>query len=301
MSQRESISRYNLIINKLRKQPATFKEISAYLRLESEIQSYNFEVSLRTFQRDVQDILSIYNIEIKFDASKKVYSIKKQEAQPEMNERLLEAFDTFNALNISDRLSNHIHFEKRRPAGTENLYGLLHAIKNKLLIKFEYHKFWEDEISQRIAKPYALKEFKNRWYILANDLKDNKIKSFALDRLSNLEITKQTFMFPGDFDVEKRYRYCFGIISPNEGEKPQDIVLSFNPFQGKYIKTLPLHDTQKVLIDNENELQIGLKLCLTHDFIMELLSFGGEMKVLKPNQLIEIIKTEHQKAAIQNT
>ena len=299
MSKRESISRYNLIINKIRKQPATFKEISAYLKLESEIQSYNYVVSLRTFQRDVQDILSIYNIEIKFEVSKKVYFIKQQEAQPEMNERLLESFDTFNALNISDRISNHIHFEKRRPAGTENLYGLLHAIKNKLQIKFEYHKFWEDEISQRCAEPYALKEFKNRWYILANDLKDNKIKSFALDRLSNLEITKRTFKIPGDFDVEKNYRYCFGIISSNEGEEPQDIVLSFNPFQGKYIKTLPLHETQKVLTDNENELQISLKLFLTHDFIMELLSYGNNMKVLQPKMLAEIIMDEHQKAFSQ--
>lgn len=97
-------------------------------------------------------------------------------------------FDIFNALNISDRLSNYIHFEKRHPQGTENLYGLLHAIKNKVQITFSYQKFWEDEISQCIAEPYALKEFKNRWYVLANDLKDRKVKSFALDRLSEVEI-----------------------------------------------------------------------------------------------------------------
>ena len=60
--------------------------------------------------------------------------------QAEVNERILEAFETFNALNISDRLSNHIHFEKRKPRGTENLYGLLHAIKNQVHIKFTYQK-----------------------------------------------------------------------------------------------------------------------------------------------------------------
>lgn len=297
MSKRESISRYNLIINKLRKRPSTFKEISDYLKLESEIQSYNFDIALRTFQRDVQDILSIYNIEIKYNTSQKVYFIKNQE-QPEMNERILEAFDTFNALNISDRLSNHIYFEKRRPAGTENLYGLLHAIKNRVQIKFSYHKFWEEEISQRTVEPYALKEFKNRWYILSKDLKDNNIKSFALDRLSNIEITKRVFEFPTTYNVEEHYRYCFGIISPND-EKPQEIVLSFTPFQGKYIKTLPLHATQQVLLDNENELQISLKLCLTHDFIMELLSLGNNMKVLQPKLLAEIIKDEHKKAFSQ--
>ena len=56
--------------------------------------------------------------------------------------------DTFSALNLTDRLSNHIHFEKRKPQGTENLYGLLHAIKNQVQIQFTYQKFWEDDLTR---------------------------------------------------------------------------------------------------------------------------------------------------------
>ncbi|HCN85105.1 MAG TPA: WYL domain-containing protein, partial [Sphingobacteriaceae bacterium] len=215
--------------------------------------------------------------------------------QPEVNDRMLEAFDMFHVLNISDGLSRYIHFEKRRPQGTENLYGLLHAIKNKLLIKFSYQKFWEEEMSQRITEPYALKEFKNRWYVLAKDNKDENIKTFALDRLTNLEITNKRFEFPKTFNIDERFRYCFGIIGPT-GDGPQEIVLSFDPFQGKYIKTLPLHETQEVLVDNKDELQIELKLFVTQDLIMELLSFGADMEVLKPKSLADKIKTEHQKA-----
>ena len=294
MAQRETVGRYSLIINRLRKKPSTFQEISDYLKMESEIQSYRFEISKRTFQRDVQDIFSLYNIEIKYDSNLKAYKIVLND-EPETGMRILEAFDTFNALNITERLSDYVHFEKRRPAGTENLFGLLHAIRNRVQIKFEYHKFWEDQISQRKVEPYALKEFKNRWYILANDTNDSKIKSFALDRLSNLEITKRKFTFPANFNVEENYRYCFGIISPDENA-PHEIILSFEPFQGKYIKSLPLHESQKVIVDNENELQIGLKLYLTHDFIMELLSFGSSMKVLQPQYLAEEIKEELKRA-----
>ena len=294
MAQRDTFGRYSLIINRLRKKPSTFQEISDYLKLESEIQSYRYEISKRTFQRDIQDIYSLYNIEIKYDSSLKAYKIVLND-EPETGMRILEAFDTFNALNISERLSDYVHFEKRRPAGTENLFGLLHAIRNRVQIKFEYHKFWEDQISQRTVEPYALKEFKNRWYILAKDTNDSKIKSFALDRLSNLEITKRKFTFHANFNMEENYRYCFGIISPDE-DAPHEIILSFDPFQGKYIKSMPLHETQKVLIDNENELQIGLKLYLTHDFIMELLSFGSSMKVLQPQYLAEEIKEELKRA-----
>jgi len=289
MSKRESIARYNLIIKKLRKHPASFAEIADYLALESELQEYNFNVSKRTFQRDLEDIRSLYNIDIQFDFSRKVYFLDFDE-QSDVNERILEAFDTFNALNLSDRLSNNIHFEKRRPQGTENLYGLLHAIKNQLQIKFTYQKFWEDELTKRNVEPYALKEFRNRWYVLANDLKDNKVKSFALDRLSGLVITKKRFQFPDDFNVNKHYKYCFGIISPN-GHKPEEIELSFDPFQGKYIKTLPLHESQQILIDNEEELRIKLTLFITHDFFMELLSYGENLRVIKPESLIKDLKS----------
>jgi hypothetical protein len=52
------------------------------------------------------------------------------------------------------------------------------------------------------------------------------------------------------------------------------MTLSFDDYQGKYIKSLPLHESQQTISDSENELQIKLKLYITHDFIMELLSYG---------------------------
>ncbi len=294
MSKREAITRYNLIIKKLRKNPSTFNEIAAYLLLESELQEYNFNISKRTFKRDIEDISSLYNIDIVYDFSRKVYYIDFDE-QPEINERIFEAFDTFNALNISDRLSDYIHFEKRRPQGTENLYGLLHAIKNKVQICFSYQKFWEDTITLRNVVPYALKEFKNRWYVLANDLKDNKVKSFALDRLTELEITNKTYQLPNHFNTNEHFKFSFGIISPN-GHEPQEVILSFDPLQGKYIKTLPLHESQVILKDNEDELQIKLTIYITHDFFMEVLSFGENVKVIQPESLISDLKSVYNKA-----
>ncbi len=130
---------------------------------------------------------------------------------------------------------------------------------------------------------------------MAKDSNNNIIKSFALDRLTTLEITNQTYQYPDKYSIEQSYRYCFGIISPND-EEPQDIILSFDPFQGKYIKTLPLHETQQVLVDNDEETRIKLKLYLTHDLFMELLSFGDNMKVIEPKSLADEIKKAHKKA-----
>lgn len=208
----------------------------------------------------------------------------------------------FNSLNQTQDMTPYVHLEKRRPQGTENLYGLLHAIKNRIQIGFTYQIFWEDDISHRRVEPYGLKEFKNRWYLVANDLKDNAIKTFGLDRMTALEISHSTFPFPA-FDIDEHYRYCFGIISPNATE-PEMLVLRFNPMQGKYIKTLPLHHTQWVIQDNDNALVIGLKVFITHDLLMELLSFGKSMEVIAPDALYNELRSEHwfaykQKAFIQ--
>ncbi|MBS9768743.1 MAG: WYL domain-containing protein, partial [Flavobacteriaceae bacterium] len=64
--------------------------------------------------------------------------------------------------------------------------------------------------------------------------------------------------------------------------------------QGKYIKTLPLHHSQEILEDNEKGLKIRLKLAITYDFVMELLSLGKEVTVIKPQSLIHEMKAIYQ-------
>jgi predicted DNA-binding transcriptional regulator YafY len=301
MSKRAYISRYLLILKRLKVRPySTYLEIQAYIENQFEyMQMHDDDLQIgsskRTMQRDIKDIRNMFGIDIEYSKSQKGYFINHNEAENMNFQRMMEAFEIFNSLNIAQDLAPFVHLEKRKPQGTENLYGLLHAIKNNFQIMFDYQKFWEEESHQRLVEPYALKEFKSRWYIIAKDNKDATVKSFALDRLTHLEISNRKFDFPKNYNIEENYRYCFGIISPND-EEPQDIILSFDPYQGKYIKTLPLHETQQVIIDNENELQVKLKLCVTHDLLMELLSFGDNVKVLQPKSLAEEIRLAHQKA-----
>lgn len=297
MSKRESIARYNLIIKKIRKAPATFQEISDYLKLESELQEYNFNLHIRTFQRDLIDIRSIYDIDIRCNRRTQKYYIDNEGNQAAM-ERILEAYDTFNALSLTDRLSNYIHFENRRSMGTENLYGLLHAMQNKVRIHFTYQKFWEDEVTQRTVEPFALKEFRNRWYLVGNDTNKNCVRIFALDRLQNLEITKIKFTHNQLFDVNQYFQDSFGIIS-TDGKKAEEVILSFTPDQGKYVKSLPLHHSQLVMADNQNEVLISLNLAITFDFVMELMSYGPEVKVIQPESLVDQI-IENYKVALTN-
>lgn len=297
MSRKEALIRYKHIVNKLRRKPSSFSEITDYLERQSELEDYDFTISKRTFKRDTEDIFSLYSIDIKYDFTQKVYFIE-DEGNPAKSDRLLEAFDTLYVLNMTEDLSNYIHLERIKPKGTDNLYGLIHAIKNKLQISFNYEKYWEDTITNRLVEPYCLKEFKNRWYIVAKDIKDTHPKTFALDRMTALEIKNVKFIVPASFDMQEMFRYSYGIITP-VNQKPEEVVLSFNPDQGKYIKSLPLHETQAILVDTEDELRIKLTVYITHDFIMELLSYGNNVKVLQPLFLANRLKAEYEKALKQ--
>jgi len=297
MSTREAIGRLNLIIKKVRKYPSTYEEILDYLSRESEFQKYTFTKSKRTFQRDLEDIRYLYDIDIQFDRSRKVYYIDSED-KSQAAERILEAFDTFNALKVADRLSDYIHFENRRSGGTENLHGLLHAIQNRFQISFSYQKFWDDHPQKRAAEPLALKEFKNRWYLVARDLTKKELRVFALDRLSQLDISKRTFTYPENFHAQTYFRHSFGIIHP--GDHPiEEVILSFTPDQGKFIQSLPLHDSQQILKDNDQEFRIGLKLYVTFDFVMEILSYGPDVKVIHPPHLAEEVNEAYRKALNQ--
>lgn len=297
MSKRDYITRYLLIVKKLRNsRHATFDEINEFICSEFELIDSATKISLRTFQRDLNDIRTLFGVDIRCNSLNQYFITEDDNSI--FNNRMIEAFDLINALNVGQNLSPYVLLEKRCPLGTEHIFGLLHAIRNKTRVRFSYEKFTETEFTVREADPFALKEFRGRWYLFAKDNKDDILKTFALDRIHDLEITCIKFRIPSDLMTEEYFRNCFGVIS-SDNENPDEIVLSFDPLQGKYIKSYPLHESQKILKDDESELLISLKIFITHDFFMELLSYGDNIKVIKPTSLIKDLKASYKSALEQ--
>jgi len=223
-----------------------------------------------------------------------VYQIREEE-QSELNNRILESIDTINSLKMVTDVSQYMFFEKRMAQGTQHFSGLLHAIRGRFLIKLIHQKFRDDQPTQRDVAPLALKESKGRWYLLGREQHGTRIKTFGLDRILSFEITPNRFDYPLNFDVDQIFRFCFGVINP-EGTEPEEIILSFDDEQGKYIKSYPIHETQTILSDNKDALQISLKLMITHDFIMEILSYGDSVCILSPKKLIRKVMKIHYDA-----
>jgi proteasome accessory factor B len=284
--------RYSLILKRLERSPASYKQIKEYLERESDIKGKNYSISLRSLQRDIKDIYEQLGIEITNERKgDKRYFIKSRPDTTEHSQRLLEAFQIFNAIKASKEYAESIFLETRKPDGLEHFYGLLHAIKNNKIIKLAYRKFYSDEITERKLFPLALKEAKNRWYLIAEDTKDSQVKTFGLDRISDLEITKLGFLKKANVNYNDLFKYSFGIINPVD-QKPEKVKLSFSFTQGQYIKSFPLHKSQAILNESKenDEVIIELFIQITDDFVMELLSYGPDVEVLSPKSLRKEIK-----------
>ncbi|MFA8436797.1 MAG: hypothetical protein ACEPOZ_20005 [Marinifilaceae bacterium] len=140
MAVRETLERYNIIVRKLRKGPASIKEIADYLSDQCEDPGKSSPISIRTFHRDRKDIAYLFDFCIEYNKEIRLYELIEGENQ-EIGNRMLEAFDTIHALNRSEKLTDVVHLENCKPRGTEHLSPLLRAIKGRKKISFIYQKF----------------------------------------------------------------------------------------------------------------------------------------------------------------
>lgn len=292
MSKREYISRYLLIINYLKRGRALWNDVLNHLETQSEIEGYNYVISQRTFQRDISEIRTIYNIDIQNDKSTGYYFIAEEE-ELNNNAQLLDSFNLFNALSLTNNYSNYIQFESRIPKGTEHIYGLLHAIKNKFVLEIEYHKFYEESPEKVIVNPFLIKQFKGRWYLLCLKVEADDLRTYALDRIKSIDIKKKRFSVSKEIDLKNYFNNCFGIITPDWG-KPEKITFSLNSIQAKYIKSYPLHETQRISKETKEKTTFEINVFITDDLIMELLSYGQEIEILSPRNLVKQMVTIHK-------
>ena len=290
MSKKKFLQRYKTIINFLKvNKYASFEEIED--RLESNLleQGHQDGYSLRTFQRDIKDMEEIYDISIKYDRSQKAYFIDS--LQPDWaSQRLMESFDVMSIIQTNSDLSGIIDFERHTPSGSGHLFGIIHAIKNRVQLNFVHQSFWKEKSTHRSVEPYGIKEYKRRWYLVAKDNQDNRIRTFGLDRISDLEITQTRFIYPAGFNIHQLFENAYGIMLGSNGQQPEEVILSFTSEQGKYIQTLPLHPSQKILVDNEDEYRISLNVYITLDLEMDIRSWGENVEVVTPESLRKEIK-----------
>lgn len=182
--------------------------------------------------------------------------------------------------------------EPLRQTDSQWLETILEAIVHRNVLNIEYHPFGREH-KEHLVSPYLLKEYHNRWYLIGHSERAKNILVMALDRIKQIQASDTAYVFATDFKPEDFFRYSFGITQRHD-EEPQQVVLSFTPQQAQYILTQPLHHSQQVIKETNDEIQVAYLVYVSHELIMTILSYGANVKVLKPislrNQVKAIIK-----------
>ena len=198
-----------------------------------------------------------------------------------------------DVLSGSREVSNRIFLENV-PSAREYLSVVIDSLKENVAIKFTYQPFSRSNATPDIElEPYFLKIFRQRWYITGRNTKEDKIKTYALDRMKDVILGQEQFSIPEDFDAESYFKHSFGIVF-SQGEV-KHVAIKTSARQAKYFRALPLHSSQQEMIHDAYSI-FYYKLRITPDFVEELLSHGPQLTVIDPPELKAMMVTSLQES-----
>jgi len=192
---------------------------------------------------------------------------------------------------------NNIQFETLPTiSGNEYLESVLEAIKKRNVLQFEYYNYIKDVKTIRRVHPYLLKEYRNRWYLIGKSELKNKVITFGLDRISNLQTLENLFSVDPSFNPDYFFQHSIGITVFDE--KPQEIIIKTNNILSKYLTSQPLHHSQKLSkVHNNGDHLFSYFLLVTYELKMTILGYGSDCEVITPLSLREQIAEEIKKVA----
>ncbi|WP_300190316.1 WYL domain-containing protein [uncultured Alistipes sp.] len=275
----------------------TFQEINE-LWQESGL-GYGEELPLKTFHNHKKAIKDIFDVYIECDRKDGYrYYIDEPERIEGNNLRnwLISSYATLNQIQADNKLEDRIIFEEI-PSGQTWLTCIADAMRRNHVLSIMHQGFGKPEPSTFDIEPYFLKVVKRRWYVVARSPyysernKEQGVKPsdvylvYALDRISDIQDTGKTFKMKKDFDVHSYFEGCCGVITSNES--PQKIVLrAYNGF-ADYLRTLPLHESQREIGSDDESTLFEYHLKPTFDFYQLVLAQGDQVEVLEPESVRE--------------
>ena len=210
---------------------------------------------------------------------------------------LLDSTALSDALRNAGDISSRVVLENV-PSAREHLPMLLDALKQNICIQFDYKAYTRARTTTGIVlEPYFVKIFKQVWYVIGYNVKDKKIKTYALDRMSDLTLLAgKTFNMPDGFSPSEFFADCFGITTNQNQAK--HIVLRAESTQAKYFRAVPLHHSQREEVHDTYSV-FHYHMRITYDLREELLSHGSAIEVVRPPELRTMIRDELQRALKQ--
>lgn len=205
----------------------------------------------------------------------------KTGARNDLAQWMLGTLSVSNMLLRYKRLASRIVLEDI-PAGRDYLPLILDAMNSGHRLRLTYRTFRADATRAYHVEPYCLKLFRQRWYLLGKVPYRKQPTIYALDRFEALSpLPDERFTMPKNFSADDFFYGCVGVI-PEDGVPPEEILLRVTGGQANYLRTRPIHSSQREVERTDDASVFSLHVRPTLDFFQEVLIYTPHIEILKP-------------------
>ena len=236
----------------------------------------------RTFQNHLEQIKSMFDIDILCNKSTFRYYIADRSdigKQPVLA-WLFNSFSINNTISVCKGLSDRIIFDQV-PNGYEFIEPITTAMHLNRKVSIAYQKFRDDEPIPYLVDPYCLKNFHQRWYLVGFCNQKSAMRTYCLDRIKWVEVSDDVFEMPADFNAREYFNNAFG-VRVNSSSGPCEVKLRIDSNERRYVRTLPIHHSQKEIVTEEYYSVFSYYVYPTVEFFLEILAHGCGVEVLEP-------------------
>ena len=255
------------------------------------------EYPRRSFNNHRAAVAEVFGIDIACNRSTNRYYIDAGSSAVDKRQSvdwLINTFTVGNLLSLGkERLSGRVSVEDI-PSGQKYLVSVMQAMLDGVKMELHYRKYMSDEEEVRHIRPYAVKEFAKRWYIVAFSEEAAALRVYAMDRILSLVPTGEKFRMPKDFQVDDLFEASYGIYLPEAD--PVLVRLRTTRREAAYLMDLPLHPSQVFLGEEDGHCLFALRVIPNPNFVMELCRHGDRLEVLEPETLRVQVRNELRNA-----
>ena len=245
----------------------------------------------RTFHEHRKGIKEMLGIDIECDRSKNVYYVKNSEAldKNKLAKWLLNKYSIPKDFATFNGLKDRVLLEEI-PLGQAFLDPIMEAMLHNMELRIDYQQYKGEHMQTFHMQPYALKVFNRRWYLLGYLKEQEGLRIIALDRILHIDILKNYFELPNDFDANKYFANVVGIYI-NKDLPVTKVKIRVYSDQADYLRSTPLHKSQSEGRSKHGEFaEFTYRLCITPELVSQLLAMGEKVEVLEPQELREEMK-----------
>lgn len=181
------------------------------------------------------------------------------------------------------------------PADVTLFGDLLDAVRATREVSFDYHKLSSPGPERRTVQPHHVGQIEHGWYVIAFDPARKGMRTFALQRISNLELTRSKFARQPGFNARDHLGGGFGVWNYADENRPKhEVHILFEDYAARVVAERQWHPTQAIrkLKPDGSVIEFQADLSGLEEVTRWVLSWGSKARVLGPPELKKRVKDE---------